>query len=138
MIKNLSWETLEDRYRRWKIYFESNTNNTLRNSHSKKLALKFGVVKNSFFYSVVPIWNSLPPNTSEQTNSDVFLDLCKAQISVNWRCGHFFFLFSSQIIDIDLMSLNEIFDDGNDDLHIFNFVSRFDSRFWTPVSMFNR
>ena len=67
-------------------YFESNTYNTLRNNHSKKLALKFArvdVVKNSFFYSVVPIWNSLPANIIEQTNSDVFFDLCKTQISVN-------------------------------------------------------
>ena len=39
-------------------YFERNVYNGLRNSHSKKLALKLArvdVVKNSFFFSAVPI-----------------------------------------------------------------------------------
>ena len=67
-------------------YFERNTYSSLRNSHSKKLALKFArfdVVKNSFFYSIVPLWNSLPPDVIEQVNSDVFFDLCKTHISAN-------------------------------------------------------
>ena len=67
-------------------YFERNTYKRLTNAHSKKLALKFAcvdVVKNSFFYSVVPTWNNSPANIIEQGNSDVFFDLCKTYISVN-------------------------------------------------------
>ena len=67
-------------------YFERNMYIDLRNSHSKKLALKFArvdVVKNLFFFSAVPIWNSLPQNVIEQTNSDVFFNLCRTQISAN-------------------------------------------------------
>ena len=57
-------------------YFERNMYSGLRNSHSKKLALKFArvdVVKNSFSFSIAPIWNSLPQSLIEQTNSDIFL-----------------------------------------------------------------
>ena len=67
-------------------YFERNMHSSLRNSHSKKLALKFArvdVVKNSLFFSVVPLWNSLPQNGIEQTNSDVFFNLCRTHISAN-------------------------------------------------------
>jgi len=103
MLKELNWDTLESRRTRFQLkyvhkmlsnqvalnpsdYFEKNTYSSLRNSHSKKLTLKFArvdVVKNSFFYSIVPLWNSLPPNVTEQANSDVFFDLCKTYISVN-------------------------------------------------------
>ena len=100
-LKNLIWETVEKRRTLFQLkyvhkmfpnrvglkpfdYFESNTNSTLQNNHSNKLALKFAsvdIVKNSFFYSVVLIWKSLPANIIVQTNSDVFFDLCKTQIS---------------------------------------------------------
>ena len=103
MLKELNWDTLESRRTRFQLkyvhkmlsnqvalnpfdYFEKNTYSSLRNSHSKKLTLKFArvdVVKNSFFYSIVPLWNSLPPNVTEQANSDVFFDLCKTYISAN-------------------------------------------------------
>ena len=103
MLKELKWDTLESRGTLFQLkyvhkmftnqvalnsfdYFERNTYSSLRNSHSKKLALKFArvnVVKNSFFYSIVPLWNSLPPNVIEQVNSDVLFDLCKTHVSVN-------------------------------------------------------
>ena len=89
MLKELNLDTLESRRTLFQLkyvssqvalhpfdYFERNMYSGLRNSHSKKLALKFArvdVVKNSFFFSVVPIWNSLPQNLIEQTNSDIFL-----------------------------------------------------------------
>ena len=103
MLKELKWDTLESRRTLFQLkfihkmftsqvalnpfdYFERNTYSSLRNSHSKKLTLKFAhvnVVKNSFFYSIVPLWNSLPTNVIEQVNSDVFFDLCKTHISAN-------------------------------------------------------
>ena len=103
MLKELKWDTLESRRTLFQLkyvhkmftsqvalnpfdYFERNTYSGLRNSHSKKLALKFArvnVVKNSFFYSIVPLWNSLPTNVIDQVNSDVFFDLCKTHISAN-------------------------------------------------------
>ena len=67
-------------------YFERNTYKSLRNTYSKKSALKLArvdVIKLLFFYSVIRISNSLPTNVIEQTNSDVFFDLCKTFISVN-------------------------------------------------------
>ena len=35
------------------------------------------VVKNSFFYCVIPKWNSLPEYVVEQINSDTFLTYAK-------------------------------------------------------------
>ena len=103
MLKELNWDTLESRRTLFQLkyvhkkfssqvalhpfdYFERNMYSGLRNSHSKKLALKFArvdVVKNSFFFSVVPIWNSLPQNVIEQTNSGVFFNLFRTHISAN-------------------------------------------------------
>jgi len=80
MLKELNWDTLESRRKLFQLkyvhkmfssnvsvhpfdYFERNMYSGLRNFHSKKLALKFArvdVVKNSFFFSVVPLWNSVP------------------------------------------------------------------------------
>ena len=98
-----NWDTLESRRTLFQLkyvhkmfssqvalhpfdYFERNMYIGLRNSHSKKLPLKFAridVVKNSFFFSVVPIWNSLPQNETEQTNSDVSFNLRRTHISAN-------------------------------------------------------
>ena len=106
MLKELKWDTLESRRTLFQLkfvhkmftsqvalnpfdYFERNTHSSLRNSHSKKLTLKFARVnvdKNSFFYSIVPLWNSLPTNVIEQVNSDVFFDLCKTYLSELTLC----------------------------------------------------
>ena len=67
-------------------YFQINHCRNLRNSHSKKLMQKFArvdVVKNSFFYCVIPKWNSLPEHIINQTNSDPFFDLCNTHVSEN-------------------------------------------------------
>ena len=47
------------------------------------LRLSVDVVKNSFFYCVIPKWNSLPEHIINQTNSDTFFDLCKTHFSEN-------------------------------------------------------
>ena len=103
MLKVLNWDAFESRRIRFRLkyvhkmlsnqvaltpfdYFEKNTYSSLRNSHSKKLTLKFAcvdVIENSFYYSIVPLWNSLPPNVTKQANSDVFSYLCKTYISGN-------------------------------------------------------
>ena len=103
MLKELKWDTLESRRTLFHLkfghkmftsqvalnrydYVERSTYSSLRNSHLKKLTLKFArvnVVKNSFFYSIVLLWNNLPTNVIEQVNSDVFFDLCKTHISAN-------------------------------------------------------
>ena len=103
MLKELNWETLDSRRTRFQLkyfhkilsnlaalnpfdYFERNSYSPLRNSHSKKFALKFAqvdVVNSSFFYSIVPLWNSLPTNITEQASSEVFFDLCRTFMSAN-------------------------------------------------------
>ena len=103
MLGCLNWETLESRRTCLQLkllhkmftckvalklsdYFQINHCRNLRNSHSKKLMQKFArvdVVKNSFFYCVIPKWNSLPEHIINQTNSDTFFDLCKTHFSEN-------------------------------------------------------
>ena len=103
MLKELNWDTLESRRKLFQLkyvhkmfssnvsvhpfdYFERNMYSGLRNFHSKKLALKFARVdvKNSFFFSAVLIWNSVPQKLIEQKNSDVFVNLCRrTHISAN-------------------------------------------------------
>ena len=61
-------------------YFETNTYESFRDMHSKKIALKFA---QSFFYSVTPIWDNLPVNIIQLTYPDVFFDVWKTLISVN-------------------------------------------------------
>ena len=58
-------------------YFERNTQWCQKFPFKKKLVLKFArvdIVKVSFFFSVVPIWNSLPQNVIEHTSSDAFFN----------------------------------------------------------------
>ena len=55
-----------------------------RGSHSKKIMPKFGrvdAVKFSFFFSIIPIWNSLPDNIINQCNSESFHSLCRNHFS---------------------------------------------------------
>ena len=55
-----------------------------RGSHSKKIMSKFGrvdAVKFSFFFSIIPIWNSLPDNIVNQCNSESFHSLCRNHFS---------------------------------------------------------
>ena len=57
------------------IFFSPGTYLSSRNSNSFKIMPKFGrvdVVKFSFFYSIIPVWNSLPDTTVTQTNSESF------------------------------------------------------------------
>ena len=103
MLGCLNWETLESRRTCLQLkllhkmftcqvalklsdFFQINHCRYLRHSHSKKLMQKFArvdVVKNSFFYCVIPKWNSLPEHIINQTNSDTFFDLCKTHFSEN-------------------------------------------------------
>ena len=56
-------------------FFSPGTYLSSRNSNSLKIMTKFGrldVVKSSFFYSIIPVWNSLPDTTVTQTNSESF------------------------------------------------------------------
>ena len=97
MLGNLTWETLESRRTCLQLkllhkmstckvplklfdYFQINNCGNLRNLHCKKLMPKFAlvdVVKDSFFYYVIPKWNSLPEHVVDQTNSDIFFDLMR-------------------------------------------------------------
>ena len=61
-------------------YFQINDCRNLRNLYSKRLMLAFArvdVVKHSFFYCVIPKWNSLPGQVVNHTNSDIFLTYAK-------------------------------------------------------------
>ena len=80
MLGHLNWETVESRRTQLKLkllhkmfacqvtlklfdYFQINNCRNLHNSHFKKLMPKFArvdAVKHSFFYRVIPKWNSLP------------------------------------------------------------------------------
>ena len=65
-------------------YFSMAAFRTTRASHSKKIMPKFGrvnAVKFSFFFSVIPIWNSLPDNIVNQCNSEYFHSLCRNHFS---------------------------------------------------------
>lgn len=67
-------------------YFKSNTYDSLQNTHSKKIGLKFArakVVKASFFSSVIPLWNNLSTNLVGRSNSDTFMGLWRALSSLN-------------------------------------------------------
>ena len=65
------------------IFFSPGTYLSSRNSNFKIMP-KFGrvdVVKFSFFYSIIPVWNSLPDTTATQTNSESFFCLCRNHLS---------------------------------------------------------
>ena len=65
-------------------YFSMPPYRTTRNSNSKKIMPKFGrvdAVKFSFFYSIIPTWNSLPRNIVSHSNSESFYSLCRFHIS---------------------------------------------------------
>ena len=103
MLGCLNWESLESRRTclplkllhkiftcqvalKLSDYFQINHCRNLRSSLSKKLMPKFvrvNVVKNSFFYCLIPKLNSLPERIVNQTNSDTFFDLCKTHFSEN-------------------------------------------------------
>ena len=65
-------------------YFSMAAFRMTRASHSTTLMPKFGrfaAVKFSFFFSVIPIWNSLPDNIVNQSNSESFHSLCRNYFS---------------------------------------------------------
>ena len=70
-------------------YFSMASYRRTRNSNSKKIMPKFGrvdVVKFSFFFSIIPTWNSLPENIVSQCNSESFFSLCRLHISKESSC----------------------------------------------------
>ena len=65
------------------IFFSPGTYLSSRDSNSFKIMPKFGrvdVVKFSFFYSIIPVRNSLPDTTVTQTNSESFF--CYVEITL--------------------------------------------------------
>ena len=101
LLSHLKWESLESRRLLFQLkyvhkmftnqvaltplnYFSLAAFRTTRASHSKKIMPKFGridAVKFSFFFSVIPIWNSLPDNIVNQCNSESFHSLCRNHFS---------------------------------------------------------
>ena len=101
LLSHLKWDSLESRRLLFQLkyvhkmftnqvalkpldYFSMAAFRTTRASHSKKIMPKFGrvdAVKFSFFFSVIPIWNSLPDNIVNQCNSESFHSLCRNHFS---------------------------------------------------------
>ena len=106
LLLHLKWDTLESRRLLFQLkyvhkmftnqvalnpfkYFSMASYRRTRNSNSKKIMPKFGrvdVVKFSFFFSIIPTWNSLPENIVSQCNSESFYSLCRLHISKESSC----------------------------------------------------
>ena len=106
LLLHLKWDTLESRRLLFQLkyvhkmftnqvalnpfnYFSMESYRRTRNSNSKKIMPKFGrvdVVKFSFFFSIIPTWNSLPENIVSQCNSESFFSLCRLHVSKESSC----------------------------------------------------
>ena len=107
LLLHLKWDTLESRRLLFQLkyvhkmfinqvalnpfkYFSMTSYRRTRNSNAKKIMPKFGrvdVVKFSFFFSIIPTWNSLPDNVVSQRNSESFYSLCRLHISKENVCN---------------------------------------------------
>ena len=105
LLLHLKWDTLESRRLLFQLKYVHKmfTNQVAlnpfkyfsmasyrRNSNAKKIMPKFGrvdVVQSSFFFSIIPIWNSLPDNVVSQCNSESFYGLCRLHISKENVCN---------------------------------------------------